>query len=111
MNSHIYSEIEQEICREISIFAYGISDNDSINADRLIKLFDITDVTYEEDVQIINITTLQPGMIIGSGGKTIDALIEWLKNVINPNIKINLIENHTKSYFIKWHKFDEYFRD
>lgn len=66
-----------------------------------IKNFGITDLDFKFDSNMVTLTiTMEfPGIIIGKGGRTIDALREYLNDVLdNYSIKIDLKESKL------WHR-------
>jgi ribosomal protein S3 len=71
----------------------------------------ITDVTYEDDIGL-TIRLCRPGFLIGSKGKTIDALREYLTKTFNKDVKIAIKENRICDYlFASYNRYDDYFRD
>jgi ribosomal protein S3 len=71
----------------------------------------ITDVIYEND-NSITVRLYRPGILIGSKGKTIEALQAYLTKTFNKEVKILIKENRINDWlFGAYDNYDEYFRD
>lgn len=100
--SKTFTEIEQQILREISICMYEYENQDYVRADSHVKQFGITDIVYNETENIAYITLIRPGIIIGSKGVLIEAITKHLKKKINKDLKISLIENRINECFLSF---------
>lgn len=87
-------EIDSRIFRrQISYYFYEDFNYDIISTITEVKVFE------EKSKFILKITTHRPGILIGRGGKTIDALRNWLNNgEFSKPVEIDLQESKL------WHK-------
>lgn len=84
------------ILRNIGDFFLEESGGDYNKANQEITKCNITQVKYNHN--ILTIRTTRPGLIIGWKGERIDKLISFLKQRLNKNIKLKLVEEQLLNY-------------
>jgi hypothetical protein len=92
-----YSAQEREIFRRIGYF-FLERDGTFIEAEKNIKMLEITRVTFSPNEKSVTICLGRPGLIIGKRGECIDKLTLYLKQSgIN---EVNIVEDNLFDFLI-----------